>query len=149
MSSICRGANCEMFGSIDGDNKLAAESIEAREQIIRWHATNPKAVFVCSVSGGKDGQAMYLMLRDMIPENRLIVVHANLGVVEHDGVLTHIKNHIDDVHELVVLKHESKDLLTMTLEKGMWPSPQYRNCTSTLKTSLIVNHPTFIGGKVI
>ena len=43
---------------------------------------DPKCIFVCNHSGGKDSQDMYLGLREIIPSDRLIVIHAHLPEVE-------------------------------------------------------------------
>ena len=49
------------------------------------------AIFYCSHSGGKDSQAMYAILRERIPHAQLVVIHADLGRVEWDGVQDHIR----------------------------------------------------------
>ena len=45
------------------------------------------ALFVVNHSGGKDSQAMYLMLRDLVPAEQLVIVHADLGAVEWAGAM--------------------------------------------------------------
>lgn len=93
-------------------------------------------VFV-SHSGGKDSQAMYSHLRTFVPEDQIVVVHANLGVVEWHGVMDHIKATID--HDLNVVR-AGKTLLEMVEHRHAtrpdvppWPSPKHRQCTSDLK----------------
>src|SRR4051812_15933837 len=49
------------------------------------------ALFVVNHSGGKDSQAMYLVLRDLVPREQLTIVHADLGEVEWAGAVDHIK----------------------------------------------------------
>ncbi|MGG3840792.1 phosphoadenosine phosphosulfate reductase family protein [Paenibacillus thiaminolyticus] len=88
------------------------------------------AIFFVSHSGGKDSQAMYALLKDVIPFNQLVVVHANLGEVEWPGVIEHIEANI--VHQLHVVRAE-KTFLGMVEARGMWPSAAYRQCTSDLK----------------
>ncbi|MDF9845197.1 MULTISPECIES: phosphoadenosine phosphosulfate reductase family protein [unclassified Paenibacillus] len=88
------------------------------------------AIFYCSHSGGKDSQAMYARLRQVIPNNQLVVVHANLGEVEWPGVVDHIRRFI--THPLHVVK-ANKTFLGMVEARGMWPSAAYRQCTSDLK----------------
>lgn len=96
------------------------------------------AVFFCSHSGGKDSQAMYAYLRRLgIPDEQLVVVHANLGEVEWPGVIDHIRSNIE--HELEVVK-AGKTLLEMVERRHEsrpdvppWPSAQHRQCTSDLK----------------
>lgn len=95
-------------------------------------------IFFVSHSAGKDSQAMYAYLAyDLkIPADQIVVVHAHLGAIEWDGVQAHIEENID--HELhtvqaVNKQGETKDFLSMASSRGMWPSPQYRQCTSDLK----------------
>jgi DNA sulfur modification protein DndC len=101
------------------------------------------AIFYCSHSGGKDSQAMYSYLRSLVPDELLVVVHADLGEVEWSGVQDHILANIE--HPLNVVHANWKDgseksLLGM-VEKRMvdrpgapsWPSSAARFCTSDLK----------------
>ena len=103
-------------------------------------------VFV-SHSGGKDSQAMYAELNDHVKygvrQDQIVVVHADLGEVEWDGVKDHIRANIH--HELNVVHSvwkdgTSKDLLGMVARRFVtrpdapsWPSAAYRQCTSDLK----------------
>lgn len=102
------------------------------------------AVFYCSHSGGKDSQTMYWYLRRVgVPHDRLVVVHANLGRVEHAGVIEHIRATIE--HPLHIVKAQDrngqdKDLLGMVRARAAkdpsrppWPSSAARYCTSDLK----------------
>lgn len=97
--------------------------------------TNDGAIFYCSHSGGKDSQAMYAILSNIVPAEQLVVVHANLGNVEWSGVIDHIESNID--HDLHVVA-AGKTFLEMVERRGMWPSPAYRQCTSDLKTGPIM-----------
>ncbi len=89
------------------------------------------ALFVVNHSGGKDSQAMYLMLRDLVPGNQLVIVHADLGEVEWAGALAHIKATTHG--ERIEVCRSRRTLLEMIEERGMFPSPQQRQCTSDLK----------------
>jgi len=124
----------DMF-NINGKEKLSEECVEQREDIIRFQAKNSKAVFFVSHSAGKDSQAMYITVSKLVPRERIVVIHANLGAVEHKGVIEHIKS--TTVHETHVVRNEKKDFIDMVLMRGMFPSAQYRTCTSDLKTSQI------------
>ena len=93
-----------------------------------------KTLFICSHSGGKDSQAMYAHLKGRIPSNRLIVVHSDLGRVEWEGTLAHVKKYLS--HDLKVIK--APDLLAMVEKRGMWPDGKVRYCTNNLKTDLIL-----------
>lgn len=109
------------------------------------------ALFVINDSAGKDSQAMKLMLRSMIPARQLLVVHADLGKVEWAGNVDHIQKYNAGL-PLVVCKSR-RGLLQMVEERGMWPSPQQRQCTSDLKRGPIEReirrylkaHPEFNG----
>jgi 3'-phosphoadenosine 5'-phosphosulfate sulfotransferase (PAPS reductase)/FAD synthetase len=107
-------------------------------------AINEGAVFYCSHSGGKDSQAMYWYLGKVgVPADQIVVVHANLGRIEHQGVIDHIEATIS--HDLNVVKAvdrqgQDKDLLSMVRARHRkdptrppWPSSSIRYCTSDLK----------------
>ena len=87
-------------------------------------------LFVCNHSGGKDSQAMYLKLKDLVPAKQLIVVHAILHEVDWPGIDTHIESTVDHPVYYVAA---AKSLFDMAEHRGMWPSPQQRQCTSDLK----------------
>ncbi|MDI4654231.1 MULTISPECIES: phosphoadenosine phosphosulfate reductase family protein [Pseudoalteromonas] len=126
--------NKDLF-DINGSEKLTDKMVAEREAIIMHHAKNPKSVFFCSHSAGKDSAAMYEYLLRLVPKERIVVVHATLGSVEHDGVVEHIKENIE--HPLHIVLNERKDFVDMVLLRGMFPSPKFRQCTSDLKTSPI------------
>lgn len=62
------------------------------------------AVFYVSHSGGKDSQAMYAALLARVPEDQIVVVHADLGDIEWRGVQDHIRENTR--HPLNVVKSE-------------------------------------------
>lgn len=88
------------------------------------------AIFYVSHSGGKDSQAMYALIKQVVPSNQIVVVHADLGEVEWEGVQDHILQNTD--HRVWVVKAK-KDFLEMVVKRGKWPSAAYRQCTSDLK----------------
>lgn len=92
------------------------------------------AIFYCSHSSGKDSMAMYEVLKDRVPFDQIVVVHANLGEVEWSGVVSHIKSSIE--HPLHIVE-ASKSFIQMVLRRSMWPSASFRQCTSDLKTGPI------------
>lgn len=94
------------------------------------------AIFLCSHSGGKDSQAMYLKLKDIVPAKQLIVVHADLSDVEWAGTYDHIVNTVEAVHPIYKVKAE-RTFVEMVRHRGMFPSSQTRQCTSDLKTNPI------------
>lgn len=120
------------------------------------------ALFFCSHSGGKDSQAMYCLLRLIIPHDQIVVIHANLGEVEWTGVVEHIKANIDHPLNVVTaqwMDGSEKTLLGMVEKRhakfqanierinnggviydanipklaAPWPSTAMRYCTSDLK----------------
>ena len=89
------------------------------------------ALFVVNHSGGKDSQAMYLKLREIVPADQLVLIHADLGEVEWAGAVYHIVATTNG-EQLHVVKSR-RTLLQMIEERGMFPSPEQRQCTSDLK----------------
>lgn len=89
------------------------------------------ALFVVNHSGGKDSQAMYLHLAEHVPPHQLAIVHADLGEVEWGGAMDHIKATAPFIP--VHVCRSRRGLLQMIEERGMFPSPTLRQCTSDLK----------------
>jgi DNA sulfur modification protein DndC len=89
------------------------------------------ALFVVNHSAGKDSQAMLIVLRRVVPDHQLLIIHADLGEVEWDGNVEHIQANSFGL-PLIVCRSR-RTLLQMVEERGMWPSPQNRQCTSDLK----------------
>lgn len=93
------------------------------------------ALFVLNHSGGKDSQAMFLYLKQYIPPQQLMIVHAELPGVDWPGTITHIQNTTAGYGLKIV--RARKTFFEMVKHRGMWPSPQFRQCTSDLKRSPI------------
>lgn len=89
------------------------------------------AIFVANHSGGKDSQAMYLYLRGFVPASQIWLVHADLGEVEWAGAQEHIRATTNG--EPLSVCRSRRGLLQMIEERGMFPSPSQRQCTSDLK----------------
>ena len=112
------------------------------------------ALFAISHSGGKDSQAMTILLREVVPVEQLVVVHAPLGRVEWSGTLRHIKRTTEGLP--LILARARTDFLAMVRRRGRFPSPGIRQCTSDLKRGPIErelrrylkSHPRF-GGRVV
>lgn len=112
------------------------------------------ALFVVNHSGGKDSQAMFHIVRRLVPRDQIVVVHADLPEVDWDGTLDHVKATTSG-YDLIVA-HGTKTFFQMVEHRGMWPSPQRRQCTSDLKRTPIEReirrylkrHPRF-GGMVV
>ena len=94
------------------------------------------ALVAVNHSGGKDSQALYATIREMVPDDQIFVVHADLGEVEWPGVKEHIRANIKHPLHLAqaIYKDGSpKTLLDMVERRGKWPSAGQRYCTSDLK----------------
>lgn len=99
------------------------------------------AIFYVSHSGGKDSQAMYAILRQHVPTAQICVVHADLGIIEWEGVQAHIRATTD--HHLHVVR-ANKTFFEMVEHRAKtrpdvpaWPSSATRQCTSDLKRNPI------------
>lgn len=89
------------------------------------------ALFVVNHSAGKDSQAMFLFLRGLVPAKQLVVVHAVLPEVEWEGVPEHIEATVGSTP--IHYCQSRRTLIQMIEERGMFPSPAQRQCTSDLK----------------
>lgn len=111
------------------------------------------AHFFVGHSGGKDSQAMYAAMRQIVPSDQLHVVHADLGEVEHENVKDFIRTTIDgrtlliaraihadgspkDFFSAVRARRASLDA-SGRLDAPAFPSSVARFCTSDLKTGPI------------
>lgn len=109
------------------------------------------ALFVINDSGGKDSQAMKARLLASIPARQLLIVHAVLPDVEWEGVPEHVERYASGVP--VIYARARKTLFEMIEHRGMFPSPNNRQCTSDLKRNPIEReirrflkaHPEFNG----
>ena len=108
-------------------------------------------------SGGKDSQAMTILLARIVPRQNLLAVHTPLGEVEWPGTIEHIEATIPGGVPLVFAPIASgKTLLDRIEERGRFPSASVRWCTSDFKRSPIERelrrylkaHPRF-GGRVV
>lgn len=105
------------------------------------------AVFFVNSSAGKDSQSMLLHLRDHIPHEQIVVIHAILPEVEWDGVLDHLRATIFD-HPLLTCQ-AATNLLDKVRTRGMFPSPAMRWCTSDHKTHQLEKLIRHTGHKLI
>ena len=115
------------------------------------------ALVVLNHSGGKDSQAMTILLSRVVPRAQLVAVHAPLGEVEWPGTIEHIEATLPkDVPLIFAPVASGKTLLERVEERGLWPSSSARWCTSDYKTGPIQRelrrylkaHPRF-GGRLI
>lgn len=89
------------------------------------------ALFVVNHSGGKDSQAMFHYVRKYVPDSQIVVIHAHLPGVEWDGTWDQVQKTTLGLPTYMV--QSNRNLLQMVEERGMFPSPKYRQCTSDLK----------------
>lgn len=89
------------------------------------------ALFVLNHSGGKDSQAMFLRVSQIVPASQIVVIHAELPGVEWEGILEHIRGTIGDAH--LIVTRAVKTFFDMVDARRQWPSPKNRQCTSDLK----------------
>ena len=121
---------------------------ECREMIRRG------ALVSVSTSGGKDSQAMGILLARIVPRDQLVAVHAPLGEVEWPGTVEHIESTIPPGLPLIMAETASgKSLLDRVEERGKWPGIRQRWCTAEHKRGPIERelrrylkaHPHFRG----
>jgi 3'-phosphoadenosine 5'-phosphosulfate sulfotransferase (PAPS reductase)/FAD synthetase len=93
------------------------------------------ALFVINDSAGKDSQAMKIKLIEAIPARQLVIVHANLPLVEWDGNLEHIRKYSGGIPVYEV--QSKKTFFDMVEHRQKFPSPSQRQCTSDLKRNPI------------
>ena len=113
------------------------------------------AFFYIGHSAGKDSSAMYEAIIRLVPSDQVVVVHADLGEVEHVGVKDFIRNNIDGrdlliaraIHadgspkdffsavraRRVVLDTPTAEYPNARRDAPAFPSGQSRFCTSDLK----------------
>ena len=112
------------------------------------------ALVSVSSSGGKDSQAMTILLSRIVPRDQLLVVHAPLGEVEWPGTVEYIENTMPAGVPLILARTASgKSLLERVAERSMFPGPRTRFCTQDFKISPIERelrrylkaHPRFEG----
>ena len=94
-------------------------------------------IFYVSHSGGKDSQAMYAHVRTIVPDDQIVVVHADLGEIEWEGVEDHIR--ATTVHPLNIVR-AGKTFFQMVRSRARnrpdvpsFPASGTRQCTSDLK----------------
>ncbi len=96
------------------------------------------ALVSISTSGGKDSQAMTILLSRIVPRDRLVAVHAPLDEVEWPGTVKFLRATLPPGMPLILAPVASgKTLLDCVEERDKWPDPARRWCTSDYKTGPI------------
>ena len=115
------------------------------------------ALVAVNSSAGKDSQCMTILLSRIVPREQMVVVHAPLAEVEWPGAVEHVENTLPDGVPLILAPVTSgKSLLDSIEERGRFPSPSVRWCTSSTKRGPIErelrrylrSHPQF-GGRLV
>ena len=92
------------------------------------------ALVAVNHSGGKDSQAMTILLSRIVPRDQIVAVHAPLVDVEWPGTIEFIRATLPPGMPLILAPVTSgKTLLDSIEERGRFPSPKIRWCTSSLK----------------
>ena len=85
------------------------------------------ALVAINHSGGKDSQAMTILLSRIVPHDCLVAVHAPLGEVEWPGTIEHIEATLPAGVALMFSPIASgKTLPERVEERGLWPSNSAR-----------------------
>lgn len=92
--------------------------------------------FVVNHSGGKDSTRMLGFVRKKFPDNPTYAVMADTGF-EHVSPISAADfaraRCAEFGLELAIVRNPKRTYLEMVEQRGMFPSPQYRQCTSDLK----------------
>jgi 3'-phosphoadenosine 5'-phosphosulfate sulfotransferase (PAPS reductase)/FAD synthetase len=113
--------------------------MSAPDATARWTAFfQSYDVILVNSSAGKDSQAMLDYVAGIAKlagvEDRVVVVHADLGRVEWQGTKALAKRQADHYgYRFEVVKRPQGDLLDHAASRGRWPSPAQRYCTSDHK----------------
>ena len=85
------------------------------------------ALVAINHSGGKDSQAMTILLSRLVPRDQLVAVHALLGEVEWPETIRRIEDTLPDRVPLILAPVASgKTLLERIEERGRFPSTGVR-----------------------
>ena len=115
------------------------------------------ALVVLNHSGGKDSQAMMILVSRAVPREQLLIVHAPLGAVEWPGTIEHIEDTIPlGVPFILAHTASGKSLMERIEERGRFPDAGRRYCTSDTKRGPIERelrrylkaHPRY-GGRIV
>lgn len=131
---------------IGGPSWLRAYDESIPDQILELRDRG--AIFFVNHSAGKDSQAQYAFIRRHVPDSQIRVIHAHLPDVEWPGVIEHIEQNIAPGHTLEMCQ-SARDLLQRVEERGMFPSPAMRWCTSDHKRGPLQKLIRHTGEKLI
>ena len=113
---------------------MAAEPFDIRAPSKCRDMIRTGALVAINHSGGKDSQAMTILLSRIVPRGQILAVHASLGEVEWPGTVEHIEATLPAGVPLIFPPVASGKTLLDSIEKrGRFLSPKVRWCTSSLK----------------
>ena len=116
------------------------------------HRHGRELCFVVNHSGGKDSTRMLGLIRSEFPDVPTQVVMADTGF-EHVSPISaadFARARCADVGlELTVVRNRKRTYLEMVEQRGKFPSPQFRQCTSDLKRGPIEKFVRSLPYKVI
>ena len=115
------------------------------------------ALVAINTLGGKDSQAMTILLSRIVPRDRIVADHAPLGEIEWPGTIEHIETTLPAGVPLTFAPVAfGKSLLDRLEERGMFPGVRQRWCTAGHKRGpterelrrYLKAHPRF-GGRLV
>ena len=134
---------------------MAADSADIRVPPECREMIRAGALLAISTSGGKDSQAMTILLSRIVPRDQLVAVHAPLGKVEWEGTIQLIEATLPQGVPLIFAPVTSgKSLLDRVEERGKFPGIHQRWCMASHKRDpierelrhFLKTHPRFGGG---
>ncbi len=110
-------------------------------------------VILLNTSGGKDSQVMIEKVYNLAVaagvEDRLVAVHADLGIVEWEGTRELAEEQVAHYGiRFEVVSRPQGDLLDHVMDRGMWPSSTTRYCTSDHKRGQVAKVMTMLSREV-
>lgn len=111
-----------------------ATELDAVRRLVHEHGDD--LAFVVNHSGGKDSTRMLGLIRKKFRDSPTYAVMADTGF-EHQRPISAAdfarQRCAEFGLELTVVRHPRRTYLEMVEQRGMFPSPQFRQCTSDLK----------------
>ena len=127
-----------------------ALAVDQVKSLVREHGND--LALVVNQSGGKDSTRMLGFLRNKFPDSPTYAVMADTGF-EHVSPVSAADfaraRCAEFGLELTVVQNQKRTYLEMVEQRGMFPSPQYRQCTSDLKRGPIEKFIRSLPQKVI
>jgi DNA sulfur modification protein DndC len=117
-----------------GRSLQVTKDMEQIRELVQAHGNN--LAFVVNHSGGKDSTRMLGLVRESFADVATHVVMADTGF-EHVAPISaadfarSLCKHFG--LDLTVVRNQRRTYLQMVEQRGMFPSPQFRQCTSDLK----------------